>query len=105
MHGKWTAPEDVFIVTLRLGTGFSWRELETEFNRRFPPATAKDLESRYNKTLRPGRNVAPQDRRVSDIIDDYRHYGGLDTESDADFEVIQAALLILDDYPTRRLWY
>ncbi|QSS63563.1 hypothetical protein I7I51_00621 [Histoplasma capsulatum] len=41
MHGKWTVEEDIFVATLRLGTNLTWREIETEFNKRFPPPRPK----------------------------------------------------------------
>lgn len=104
MHGKWTVEEDIFVATLRLGTNLTWREIETEFNKRFPPATPKDLESRYNKGLKPGRRVPADKRRISDIIDDYRHYG-LEEENPAAKEILQQALRILDEYSMCRLWY
>ncbi|EDN08960.1 predicted protein [Histoplasma mississippiense (nom. inval.)] len=104
MHGKWTVEEDIFVATLRLGTNLTWREIETEFNKRFPPATPKDLESRYNKGLKPGRRVPTDKRRISDIIDDYRHYG-LEEENPAAKEILQQALHILDEYSMCRLWY
>ncbi|PGH36042.1 hypothetical protein GX50_01054 [[Emmonsia] crescens] len=104
MHGKWTAKEDIFVATLRLGTNLTWREIETEFNKRFPHATPKDLESRYNKGLKPGRRVPAGKRRASDIIDDYRHYGLVEEENSAAREIVEQALYILDGYPLRRLW-
>ncbi|KLJ08527.1 hypothetical protein EMPG_16070 [Blastomyces silverae] len=105
MHGKWTAEEDIFVATLRLGTDLTWREIETEFNQRFPSATPKDLESRYNKGLKPSRHVPVDNRRISDIIDDYRHYGPPEGETSAAREILQQALSILDGFPLRRLWY
>ncbi|PGH02939.1 hypothetical protein GX51_04395 [Blastomyces parvus] len=105
MHGKWTAEEDIFVATLRLGTDLNWREIKTEFNKRFPSATPKDLESRYNKGLKPGRHVPADKRRISDIIDDYRHYGLLEGENAAAREILQQALSILGEFPLRRLWH
>ncbi|PGH21565.1 hypothetical protein AJ80_03125 [Polytolypa hystricis UAMH7299] len=99
MHGKWEPAEDLFILALRLGTNLTWRGIEEEFCKNFPPATAKDLESRYNKNLR--RDHDPQGRRKLDIIDDWRHYGRVEAGEDG---VIQEVLAILARYPDKRLW-
>ncbi|PGG95455.1 hypothetical protein AJ79_10045 [Helicocarpus griseus UAMH5409] len=104
MHGKWTPEEDIFIVALRLGTRLNWKEIEAEFNKRFNHAKSKDLESRYNKGLKPGRRVAPDKRRISDIIDDYRHYK-VDYEDPKERDIVRKALLVLSEFPDQRLWH
>jgi hypothetical protein len=106
MHGTWEPHEDLFISTLRLGTNYSWGRIEEEFNKRFRQATKKDLESRYNKNLRPtiDSEDGPSKRQASDIIDDYRHYQDVRDLSKEEVEIIQKALLILQDYPADRLW-
>lgn len=103
MHGKWEAEEDLFISTLRLGTNFSWARIEEEFNKRYPHATRKDLESRYNKNLRPSFDGSSK-RQASDIIDDYRHYQDVHILSNDEAEIIEKALSILNQYPEHRLW-
>ncbi|EEH17320.1 hypothetical protein PABG_07481 [Paracoccidioides brasiliensis Pb03] len=104
MHGDWGIEEDIYLATLRLGTDILWHEMVRDFDRRFGYATAKDMESRYNKNLKPGKNVHLDQKGVSDVIDDYRHYGPKPSPSPFEAEVIAKALSILAEYPNRRLW-
>ena len=83
--------EDLFISTLRLATSFSWGKMEQEFKKRFPQGTRKDLESRYNKNLRP--SIGQSKRQASDIIDDFRHYQEVRDLSKEAAEIIQKTLL------------
>lgn len=103
MHGSWKLDEDIVIVALRLGTEFGWARIEVEFNRFFPdaPAVRKDIESRYNKTLKPERDD-PQTANVADVIDDYRHYRVLPPNRDH-AEWVRAALRVLSEYPEDRI--
>lgn len=101
MHGAWTADEDHFVVTLRLGTNLTWKQIASAFNERFKEATQKDLESRYNKNLKPQLNAPKDKRRMADIIDDYRHYQQVDPSEQ---HVVDAANGILQQYPEYRFW-
>ncbi|KGQ00873.1 hypothetical protein PAAG_12462 [Paracoccidioides lutzii Pb01] len=78
MHRDWGIEEDIYLATLRLGTDILWHEME--------------------------KNVHPDKKSVSDVIDDSRHYGPKLSPSPFEAEVIAKALSILAEYPNRRLW-
>ena len=101
MHGSWTELEDHFVATIRLGTNLTWKQIAVEFNKRFKEASHKDLESRFNKNLKPQIDKPKDARRIADIIDDYRHYRQVDPEEQ---HVIDASIAILEQYPDHRLW-
>jgi hypothetical protein len=91
-HGVWTEKEDILIVTLRLGTTWSWQEIEKVFrDLSNSDASFKDLESRFNKKL-----------KTSDImvwIDDFRHSGVIaeSTNEEDKIRTILQAIIFLSD--------
>lgn len=103
MHGSWKLDEDIVIVALRLGTEFGWARIGVEFNKFFPnaPATRKDIESRYNKTLKPELD-SRRTANVADVIDDYRHDRVLPLDQ-KHAGWVRSALKILADYPEDRI--
>ncbi|KMQ44710.1 hypothetical protein A7C99_5457 [Trichophyton rubrum] len=102
MHGKWTDEEDFAIVALRLGTNLSWEGIKAKFDAAFPPANCKDLESRWNKTLRP--TLSPGlGNRTACAFDDYRHYRPRHIEDGEQRRLVLAVLRVLADHPAERI--
>ncbi|EFQ97565.1 hypothetical protein MGYG_00606, partial [Nannizzia gypsea CBS 118893] len=102
MHGKWTEDEDVAIVALRLGTNLSWEGIKAKFDAAFPPASCKDLESRWNKTLRP--TLPPRAaNRTACLFDDYRHYRPSHIADGDQRRLVLAVLRVLADHPAERI--
>lgn len=104
MHGAWTHDQDIVIVALRLGTNYNWTQIEEEFNKWFPqaPARRKDIESRYNKTLKLQRGGVGRGM-IAVAIDDYRHYRTLQGVPAEHSEWVRAALRVLHHYPEDRV--
>ncbi|KAK2743227.1 phosphatidylinositol N-acetylglucosaminyltransferase subunit gpi1 [Myotisia sp. PD_48] len=107
MHGMWTEEQDVAIVALRLGTNFGWTKIETEFNLLFPAATAtrKDLESRFNKTLKPELALPSGGRQgqIAEVIDEYRHEMQTQFTDNTKRDWVLRALAVLRRFPNDRL--
>ncbi|KAK2873727.1 hypothetical protein FQN49_002125 [Arthroderma sp. PD_2] len=102
MHGKWTEAEDVAIVAFRLGTNLSWERIKVKFDGAFPQASCKDLESRWNKSLRP--TMPPgENRRIADIFDDYRHYRPSHIADGRERRLVLEVLRVLADNPADRI--
>ncbi|EFE31954.1 uncharacterized protein ARB_01207 [Trichophyton benhamiae CBS 112371] len=102
MHGKWTDEEDFAIVALRLGTNLSWEGIKAKFDAAFPPANCKDLESRWNKTLRP--TLSPGlSNRIACAFDDYRHYRPRHIEDGEQRRLVLGVLRALADHPAERI--
>ncbi|WEW60466.1 hypothetical protein PRK78_005952 [Emydomyces testavorans] len=104
-NGRWTKEEDIFVAAMRLGTSLNWGQIETLFPKTFKGITPskKDLESRFNKNLKPKLDIDKEKRTVADIIDDYRHYGKATYPEDQ--EVIDQALIYLSSVEeSDRLW-
>ncbi|KAF3893947.1 Myb-like domain-containing protein [Trichophyton interdigitale] len=102
MHGKWTDEEDFAIVAFRLGTNLSWDGVRAKFDAAFPPANCKDLESRWNKTLRP--TLTPgQHNRIACAFDDYRHYRPSHIEDGEQRRLVLGVLRVLADHPAERI--
>ncbi|EGD97066.1 hypothetical protein TESG_04487 [Trichophyton tonsurans CBS 112818] len=102
MHGKWTDDEDFAIVAFRLGTNLSWDGVRAKFDAAFPPANCKDLESRWNKTLRP--TLTPgQHNRIACAFDDYRHYRPSHIEDGEQRRLVLGVLRVLADHPAERI--
>ncbi|EEP82013.1 predicted protein [Uncinocarpus reesii 1704] len=102
---KWTEEERIFLAAMRLATNWSWEEIRGEHEKAFEGRgrTAKDLESQYNKALKPKLDRAKGDRTFADALDDYRHYGKA-THPD-DQRVIDQALEFLERLDKKdRLW-
>ncbi|KMP01953.1 hypothetical protein CIHG_10187 [Coccidioides immitis H538.4] len=102
---RWQKDEDIFVAALRLGTNFDWKQIEVAFQSTFEGSTAtkKDLESRFNKNLKPQLDIPREQRTVADAIDDYRHYGRVTYPEDQ--VVVDKALEYLGSLdPEDRLW-
>ncbi|KAM5475971.1 hypothetical protein MauCBS54593_000654 [Microsporum audouinii] len=102
MHGKWTEAEDVAIVAFRLGTNLGWEGIKAKFDASFPQASCKDLESRWNKSLRP--TPSPGDRKsIADAFDDFRHYRPSHIADGRERRLVLAVLRVLADHPDERI--
>ncbi|KAF3490971.1 N-acetylglucosaminyl transferase component Gpi1 [Arthroderma uncinatum] len=102
MHGKWTEAEDVAIVAFRLGTNLSWEGIKVKFDAVFPQASAKDLESRWNKSLRPTMPPGAS-RSIADVFDDYRHYRPSHIADGRERRLVLEVLRVLEQHPNDRV--
>ncbi|KAI1909698.1 hypothetical protein LOZ53_005217 [Ophidiomyces ophidiicola] len=95
---RWQKDEDIFVAAGRLGTNLGWGALSAAFQKTFEGKTPnkKDLESRFNKNLKPKLDVPKDKRTVADIIDDYRHYGRATYPEEQ--EVIDKAIGFLESF-------
>lgn len=103
---RWKIEEDIFLAALRLGTTLPWVVIHEAFLEEFPDRSPnrRDLESRINKSLKINPSRPPPKRKVTDMIDDYRHYGRVTYPKEQ--EVINKAFEILNRYDDSvRLWW
>ncbi|EEA27726.1 hypothetical protein PMAA_025770 [Talaromyces marneffei ATCC 18224] len=64
--GAWTLDQMIYLVVMKLATRYGWKRVAEEFRARFgSEATAKDVESKFNKDLKKSKIF----RVVRDWID------------------------------------
>jgi hypothetical protein len=54
-HGStWTREQHRYLIVMKLGTNYFWREIADRFRAKFPKTTVtgKDCESKFNKELK-----------------------------------------------------